>query len=138
MDRLAMLYVPTEVTRSVRGTRQGRDARAAHPRRRSGLVSSASDYQRFMTMLLRGGSWTVCAWYRSHAGVDDRNHLPNDVDLEEFATDSFSETSNAGVGFGLGFSVVIDSVKNKSLASEEPSPGVAPRRRPFGSIPPRT
>jgi len=47
-----------------------------------------------------------------------RNHLANDADLEEFATDSFSETSNAGIGFGLGFSVVIDSVKNQSLASE--------------------
>jgi CubicO group peptidase (beta-lactamase class C family) len=47
-----------------------------------------------------------------------RNHLPNDVDLEEFATDSFSETNYAGIGFGLGFSVVIDAVKNKSLTSE--------------------
>ena len=47
-----------------------------------------------------------------------RSHLPNDADLEEFATDSFSETSYVGVGFGLGFSVVIDSVKNQSLTTE--------------------
>jgi CubicO group peptidase (beta-lactamase class C family) len=47
-----------------------------------------------------------------------RNHLPEDVDLEEIARASFSETEYAGIGFGLGFSVVIDAVKNKSLASE--------------------
>jgi len=39
----------------VRRARQGRDARAAYSRRWWGLVSSASDYQRFMTMLLQGG-----------------------------------------------------------------------------------
>ena len=46
------------------------------------------------------------------------NHLPGDVDLEEFATDSLSETSYAGIGFGLGLSVATDSVKNQSLTSE--------------------
>ncbi len=51
-----------------------------------------------------------------------RNHLPEDVDLEGFATDSFSETSYAGIGFGLGFSVVIDSV-------EEPEPRVGRKFR---------
>ena len=41
-----------------------------------------------------------------------------DVARNAWATDSFSETSYAGIGFGLGFSVVIDSVKNQSLTSE--------------------
>jgi len=65
MDRLAMLYVP-----------YGGDSfayedfakGATRPPRihggGGGLVSSASDYQRFMTMLLRGGSWTAYVWYR--------------------------------------------------------------------------
>ena len=48
-----------------------------------------------------------------------RNHLPEDVDLEEYRDGTRSpRPSYAGIGFGLGFSVVIDSVKNKSLASE--------------------
>jgi CubicO group peptidase (beta-lactamase class C family) len=47
-----------------------------------------------------------------------QNHLPGDSDLEAFATDSFSEAEYAGVGFGLGFSVLVDRRKNKSLVSE--------------------
>jgi CubicO group peptidase (beta-lactamase class C family) len=45
------------------------------------------------------------------------NHLPGDGDLAQWAEDSFSEDRQAGIGFGLGFSVVIDQRKNKSLAS---------------------
>jgi len=63
--RLAMLYVP-----------HGGDSfpfeelakGATHAPRihggGGGLVSSASDYQRFMTMLLQGGSWTACGCSR--------------------------------------------------------------------------
>jgi len=119
-DRLAMLYVP-----------HGGDsfpyeelAKAAMHAPRihgggGGLVSSASDYQRFMTMLLRGGELDGVRLISNRTlELMTRNHLPGDVDLESFATDSFSETSYAGIGFGLGFSVVLDSVKNQSLASE--------------------
>jgi CubicO group peptidase (beta-lactamase class C family) len=119
-DRLAMLYVP-----------HGGDSfpfeelakGATHAPRihggGGGLVSSASDYQRFMTMLLQGGELDGVRLLSSRTlELMTHNHLPNDADLEEFATDSFSETSYAGIGFGLGFSVVIDSVKNKSLTSE--------------------
>ncbi len=119
-DRLAQLYVP-----------HGGDSfpfeelatGARHEPRihggGGGLVSSASDYQRFMTMLLGGGELDGVRLISSRTlELMTRNHLPNDVDLEEFARDSFSETSYAGVGFGLGFSVVLDSAKNKSLASE--------------------
>jgi CubicO group peptidase (beta-lactamase class C family) len=119
-DRLAMLYVP-----------HGGDSfayedlakTATHSPRihggGGGLVSSASDFQRFMTMLLQGGELDGVRLVSSRTlELMTRNHLPNDVDLEEFATDSFSEASYAGIGYGLGFSVVIDSVKNKSLTSE--------------------
>jgi CubicO group peptidase (beta-lactamase class C family) len=72
-----------------------------------------------MTMLLQGGELDGVRLLSSRTlELMTHNHLPNDADLEEFATDSFSETSYAGIGFGLGFSVVIDSVKNKSLTSE--------------------
>jgi CubicO group peptidase (beta-lactamase class C family) len=119
-DRLAMLYVP-----------HGGDSfpyeelakAATHPPRihggGGGLVSSASDYQRFMTMLLRGGELDGVRLISNRTlELMTRNHLPGNVDLESFATDSFSETSYAGIGFGLGFSVVLDSVKNQSLVSE--------------------
>lgn len=46
-----------------------------------------------------------------------RNHLPDDRDLASFARDSFSEIGQEGVGFGLGFSVVLDGVRNRSLVS---------------------
>jgi CubicO group peptidase (beta-lactamase class C family) len=47
-----------------------------------------------------------------------QNHLPGGVDLEAFGRPLFAETTYDGVGFGLGFSVVDDPVKNKVLSSE--------------------
>jgi CubicO group peptidase (beta-lactamase class C family) len=119
-ERLAMLYVPhggdsfphEELAKAV--THAPRIHGGG-----GGLVSSAHDYQRFMTMLLRGGELDGVRLLSNRTlELMTRNHLPNDADLEEFATDSFSETSYAGIGFGLGFSVVIDSVKNQSLTTE--------------------
>jgi CubicO group peptidase (beta-lactamase class C family) len=46
-----------------------------------------------------------------------RNHLPGGVDLERFGRPLFSETTFDGVGFGLGFSVVIDPVASKVPSS---------------------
>ena len=46
------------------------------------------------------------------------NHLPGRVDLTEYGRPLFSETAYDGVGFGLGFSVVIDSYKAKVLSQE--------------------
>jgi CubicO group peptidase (beta-lactamase class C family) len=46
-----------------------------------------------------------------------RNHLPGGVDLETFGRPLFAETTFDGVGFGLGFSVLDDPVKNKVLSS---------------------
>ena len=45
-----------------------------------------------------------------------RNHLPGDTDLETFGRPLFAETTFDGVGFGLGFSVMKDPVKNKVLS----------------------
>jgi len=38
------------------------------------------------------------------------NHLPGGADLEQFGRPLFAETTFDGVGFGLGFSVVLDPV----------------------------
>lgn len=45
------------------------------------------------------------------------NHLPGNADLEHFGRPLFAETSFDGVGFGLGFSVSLDHVQNRVLAS---------------------
>jgi CubicO group peptidase (beta-lactamase class C family) len=119
-DRLAMLYVP--VNGEAFPYQEWNDA-ALHPPGLlgggGGLLSTAYDYDRFMSMLLRGGELDGVRILSSRT-VDlmTENHLPGDVDLEAFASDSFSESSYAGIGFGFAMSVVTDRRKNKSLVSE--------------------
>ena len=120
LDRLAMLYVPANgenvpVGDLARGATRWPKVLGGG----GGLVSTAGDYQRFMTMLLRGGELDGVRLVSSRTlALMTENHLPGDADIESLATDSFSESDYAGVGFGLGFSVVSDRRKNKSLASE--------------------
>ena len=84
-----------------------------------GLVTTAADYQRFMTMLMRGGeAGGTPLLTRRSVEMMTRNHLPHGASLADFAIDSFSETGQAGVGYGLGVSVVTDHVANKSLVTE--------------------
>jgi CubicO group peptidase (beta-lactamase class C family) len=85
----------------------------------SGLASTAYDYQRFMSMLLRGGELDGVRLMSSRTlELMTQNHLPDDVDLREFAVDSYADIDCAGIGFGLGFAVVTDAIKNRSLVSE--------------------
>jgi CubicO group peptidase (beta-lactamase class C family) len=83
-----------------------------------GLASTAADYHRFATMLLRRGELDGVRILGSRT-VDfmARNHLPGGADLEAFGRPLFAETTFDGVGFGLGFSVVLDPVANKVPAS---------------------
>jgi len=83
-----------------------------------GLVSTAGDYHRFTQMLLRGGELDgVRLLSPRTVALMTRNHLPGNADLETFGRKLFAESSNVGVGFGLGFSVVLDPVAGKSLTS---------------------
>src|ERR1035437_7150502 len=119
-DRLAMLYVPYEGD----SFRYEDLANAATRPRQffdggSGLVSTAHDYERFMSMLLRGGEFDGARLVSSRTlQLMTENHLPGDTDLAGFATDSYSAIDHAGVGFGLGFSVVLDRRQNRSLTTE--------------------
>jgi CubicO group peptidase (beta-lactamase class C family) len=45
------------------------------------------------------------------------NHLPGGADLEQVGRPLFAETSFDGIGFGLGFSVVLDPVANRVPSS---------------------
>jgi CubicO group peptidase (beta-lactamase class C family) len=81
----------------------------------SGLISTASDYVRFAEMLRRGGSIDGVRLLGARTvRYMTRNHLPGGVDLASIATEStFSETRYEGVGFGLGFHVVLDPVRTQ-------------------------
>ena len=46
-----------------------------------------------------------------------RNHLPGGVDLDTIGRPLYAESQFRGVGFGLGFSVVLDPVPGKALSS---------------------
>jgi CubicO group peptidase (beta-lactamase class C family) len=45
------------------------------------------------------------------------NHLPGGVDLDTIARPLYAESQFRGIGFGLGFSVVLDPVPGKVLSS---------------------
>ncbi len=83
-----------------------------------GLVATAGDYHRFTQMLLRGGELDGVRLLgpRTVAHMTS-NHLPGNADLDTFGRKLFAESSNVGVGFGLGFSVVLDPVAGKALTS---------------------
>jgi CubicO group peptidase (beta-lactamase class C family) len=50
-------------------------------------------------------------------GYMARNHLPGAVDLETFGRSLSAEAPFRGVGFGLGFAVLLDPVPGKVIGS---------------------
>ncbi len=78
-----------------------------------GLVSTALDYHRFCTMLLNGGELDGARIVgRKTIELMTMNHLPGGSDLSKMSKSLFSETANAGTGFGLGFAVNIDVARS--------------------------
>ena len=83
-----------------------------------GLVSTMNDYARFCQMLMNGGeldgarilSPTTIKHMRT-------NQLPNSKDMAAMGQPVWSETSYDGIGFGLGFAVVLDPIKASIVAS---------------------
>jgi CubicO group peptidase (beta-lactamase class C family) len=119
-DRLARLYAATPNRRVVPADAVGapftRPA-TAHSGG-GGLVSSAHDYHRFLLMLRGGGELDGVRLLgpRTVAAMT-RNQLPNGADLDTFGRPLYAETPYRGVGFGLGFAVVLDPVAFRSAAS---------------------
>ncbi|HVL83805.1 MAG TPA: serine hydrolase domain-containing protein [Pseudonocardia sp.] len=115
VDRLAALYVPG-LHRSAIG-----DAATRPPTFLSGgggLVSTAGDYHRFTQMLAHGGELDgVRLLSNRTVRFMATNHLPGGADLEEIGRPLFAESSFRGVGFGLGFSVVVDAAAGRVLTS---------------------
>ena len=77
-----------------------------------GLVSTALDYHRFNTMLLNGGELDGARILgRKTLDLMTQNHLPGKSDLAAMSKSLFSEASNGGTGFGLGFAITDDVAK---------------------------
>jgi CubicO group peptidase (beta-lactamase class C family) len=120
-DRFAALYVPAPGTRKAfrmdalgqRGSGQPSFLSGG-----GGLVSTADDYLRFAEMLRGGGALGEARLLGSRTvKFMTTNHLPGNGDLTQVGRPLFSESSYDGVGFGLGFSVVMDPAKSHFLSS---------------------
>lgn len=75
-----------------------------------GLVSTASDYMRFCRFILgRGALDGVRLLGRKTVELMLMNHLGGD--LASMGQPRFSESSYTGIGFGLGFSVMLDPAR---------------------------
>jgi CubicO group peptidase (beta-lactamase class C family) len=97
---------------------------AAHPPVCSGgggLVSTAGDYLRFCRMMLdegelpHGEQGGVRLLGRKTVELMTANHL--DGDMAAMGMPRFSESNYAGIGFGLGFSVMLDPARAQILGS---------------------
>ena len=88
-----------------------------------GLVSTAADYNRFIQMLLHtddspaGELDGVRLLSPRTVGYMGRNHLPGNKDLETFGRPLYAESPFRGVGFGLGFAVLLDPVPGKVIGT---------------------
>jgi CubicO group peptidase (beta-lactamase class C family) len=117
---LAALYLAGPQGRPVRFDELGRRAlrRPDCLDGGGGLVSTAADYHRFTQALLRGGELDGARLLGGRTlAYMARNHLPGGADLESFGRRLFAETTFDGVGYGLGFAVLLDPVANKVLSS---------------------
>ena len=120
VDRLASLYEQHPKKGPVLVDSGG--AKTARVKKRKmlsgggGLLSTMSDYYRFCSMLLNQGELDGTRIIgRKTLAMMASNHLPDNRDLTEMSQSAFSETTYQGVGFGLGFSVILDPVKTQSL-----------------------
>ena len=117
-QRLAAVYVPDAQDQAVRSPISDVPA-PFEPTIFSGgggLVSTTADYVRF-TRMLAGGGQLEGTRLLSRRTVDlmRTNHLPGD--LAQLSSGGFAETTLDGIGFGLGFAVMVDPVKGHSVAS---------------------
>ena len=81
-----------------------------------GLVSTATDYLRFLRILrCRGSLEGTRLLGRKSVELMTTNHLPGD--LADMGRPRFAEMPFAGIGFGLGVSVMLDPARARILGS---------------------
>ena len=103
---------------------EGSDETATHARTVTqfsgggGLVGTVGDYLRFAEAIRRKGVLGDARILgRRTVELMVMNHLPGNSDLAGMGTPVHSETSYEGIGFGLGFSVVLDPATAKAACS---------------------
>jgi CubicO group peptidase (beta-lactamase class C family) len=123
--RLAALYRPGPDGRAIRFDAFGQGA-LREPLLLGGgggLVSTAADYDRFLRMLLRTDDSPAGELDGTRllsprtVGYMTRNHLPGGLDLQTFGRPLHAESPFRGIGFGLGFAVVLDPVPGQVVCS---------------------
>jgi CubicO group peptidase (beta-lactamase class C family) len=83
-----------------------------------GLVGTASDYLKFCHMMLGSGAADGHRFLSPKTiALMTMNHLPGGRELVEMSRSLFSEASYAGLGFGLGFAVVLDRAKTQTAGN---------------------
>ncbi len=114
-DRLADCWTMVQGKGRVMYDRGAESAWSKEPRLVSGgggLVSTALDYHRFCTFFLNKGELDGTRLVsRKTVDLMTTNHLPGSGDLASLSKSLFSETTNAGTGFGLGFAITTDVAK---------------------------
>ena len=87
-------------------------ASAAFENGGGGLLSTTADYDRFCRMLIgRGALDGQRIVSPKTLDLMTRNQLPGGADLAAVSKSLFSESSNAGAGFGLGFAMTLDPAR---------------------------
>jgi CubicO group peptidase (beta-lactamase class C family) len=83
-----------------------------------GMVSTAADYMRFCKMLANGGELdgTRIIGPRTLRFMT-MNHLPGGLDLAALNSTGPTESARDGVGFGLGFAVLLDPTRSQTLGT---------------------
>ncbi|HEU0196390.1 MAG TPA: serine hydrolase domain-containing protein [Nevskiaceae bacterium] len=119
-ERLAALYVADAAGKARRNDDFGNAVRGrvSFLSGGGGLVSTTADYHRFTQMLLHGGELDGVRLLGSRTlRYMTTNSLPGNTDLTHFGIPLFAEMRFDGVGFGLGFAVVLDPVATHTLGS---------------------
>ncbi|MBV8914653.1 MAG: beta-lactamase family protein [Acetobacteraceae bacterium] len=81
-----------------------------------GLTGTARDYMRFCHMMLNQGELDGHRFLgRKTVELMTSNHLPGD--MAAMGQARFSESNYSGIGFGLGFSVMLDPAKAEILGT---------------------
>ena len=113
-DRFAALYTAGPATATASSAT--RSSRPTWLSGGGGLCSTLADYHRFTRFLLsRGELDGVRVLGDRTVRYMTRNHLPGNADLAAFGRPLFAEAPFDGVGFGLGFSVLLDPVATRTL-----------------------
>ncbi|MCH7738656.1 MAG: beta-lactamase family protein [Chloroflexi bacterium] len=122
LDRFAACYAPTAENGFVLQDDPETSAYRKTPKLLSGgggMVSTASDYFRLCQMLLNGGELEgQRILSRKTIDLMTTNHLPGGKSLADRAIPGrWSEATFDGIGFGLGFSVVLEPSTSQIVGS---------------------